>query len=749
MRGLMVIGARQRRVALNKKLDLKVEPTLKNDVGYMRARLSTKAREELGVSPGDVIVISGKKETAAVVWRAPIQDENRDILRIDGITRKNAEIGIGDKVTVSKVDPRPAERITLSPAIKDLPNLQFANGIDSFVKKSLLKRPVNKGDTLIIQGIALMGSQLPFVVSATKPSGIVQITVDTEIRITKEKLDEDIISRITYEDIGGLKEELARVREIIELPLKHPELFDRLGIKPPKGVLLHGPPGTGKTLIAKAVSNESGASFFSIQGPEIMNKYYGQSEENLRNKFQEASQNLPAILFIDEIDSIAPKRDDVKGEVERRVVAQLLSLMDGLEDKCRLIIIAATNRVDGLDAALRRPGRFDREIEIGVPDLSSRIEILQVHTRNMPLEEDVSLEELAGVTHGFVGADLAALSREAAMKALHRYLPDMDLDKPISQEVLSGIRIKMADFREALKDIEPSTMREVLIEVPTVRWDEVGGLDEVKQKLRETVEWPLSDPGSFKALGIKPPRGILLYGPPGTGKTLLAKAVATESKANFISIKGPEVLSKWVGDSEKAVREIFKKARQVAPCIIFLDEIDALAPRRSSYEGNHVSERLVNQLLTSMDGIEDGGDIIVMGATNRPDMLDPAILRTGRFDRLIFVGPPDIRGRIEILKVHTSSMPLAVDVDLEELAATMENFTGADIEGVCREAGIIALRKDMKAKIVTASDLKKALSEARPSVNDDTIETYKRILTDWKGGINNKGKKDKGIDSYG
>ena len=734
---------------LTRKIEIKVEPTLKNDVGYMRARLSTKSREDLDVSPGDIISIKGKRETAAVVWRAPLQDENKEIIRIDGITRKNADISIGDRVSVRKVVPKPAEKINISPAIKDVPNIQFANGIDNFIKKSLLKRPVSAGDTLIIQGIALMGSQLPFVVSSTKPKGIVQITVDTLIKISKESIQEDIISRVSYEDIGGLRDELKRVREIIELPLKHPELFDRLGIEPPKGVLLHGPPGTGKTLIAKAVASESGASFFSIQGPEIMNKYYGQTEENLRKKFQEAGENLPAIIFIDEIDSIAPKRDDVKGEVERRVVAQLLTLMDGLEEKGRLIVIAATNRVDHIDSALRRPGRFDREIEIGVPDRLSRIEILQVHTRNMPLSSDVDLEELADITHGFVGADLAALSREGAMKALRRYLPDIDLEKPISAEILESLEVRMEDFKEALREIEPSAMREVLIEVPKVRWDQIGGLNEVKQKLIETVEWPLTDPQAFRNVGVKPPRGVLLFGPPGTGKTLLAKAVATETRANFISIKGPEVLSKWVGESEKAVREIFKKARQVAPCIIFLDEIDALAPRRSSTTENHVSERIVNQLLTSMDGIEDTEGVIVLGATNRPDILDHALLRSGRFDRMIFVGPPDEDERHAIFRVHTVDMPLDKDIDLKNLAARTEGFTGADIEGICREAGIIALRKDIKAKKVNLSHFEQAMKDARPSVDERTVEAYKGIIEAWKGGINKKEKEDKGLHYYG
>lgn len=732
-----------------KNLSLRVEPTLKNDVGYMRARLSTASREALEVSPGDIISIKGSKETAAVVWRAPIQDENKDIIRIDGLTRKNAGISIGDKVVLSKVNPKPASKIIISPAIRDIPNIQFANGIDNFVKKTLLKRPVHKGDTIIIQGIALMGSQLPFVVASTKPQGIVQINVDTVIKITKEKVEEDLISRVTYEDIGGLGEELKRIREIIELPLKHQVLFDRLGITPPKGVLLHGPPGTGKTLIAKAVASESGASFFSIQGPEIMDKYYGQTEQNLRDKFKEASENPPAIVFIDEIDSIAPKRDEVKGEVERRLVAQLLSLMDGLEDRGKLVIIAATNRVNDIDPALRRPGRFDREIEIGAPNYDGRMEVLQVHTRNMPLSKELKLEDICDLTHGFVGADIAALSREAAMKALRRFLPDIDLDKPISTDILQRIEVTMDDFKEALKEVEPSAMREVLIEVPRVKWDQIGGLEDVKQKLREAIEWPISHPESFDRMGIKPPKGVLLFGPPGTGKTLLAKAVATETKANFISIKGPEVLSKWVGDSEKAVREIFKKAKQVAPSIVFLDEIDAIAPRRSSSSNNNVSERMVNQLLTSMDGIEDMEGVVVLGATNRPDILDHALLRSGRFDRLLFIGPPDKEARLLILTIHSRDMPLSKELDLSDIADRTEGYTGADLEGICREAGLIALRKNITAKKVEQSHFDDAMKEVRPSVDESTLRAYQKMLEEWKGGIDKKEKTDKGLYYYG
>ncbi|MDG6223942.1 MAG: CDC48 family AAA ATPase [Candidatus Thermoplasmatota archaeon] len=734
---------------MEKKVTLKVEPTLKNDVGYSRARLTSQAREELGISPGDIISINGKRETAAVVWRAPVQDENRDIIRIDGLTRKNAEVSIGDRVTVKKIDPKPAEKVVISPAIGNLSHIRFANGIEDFVRKALLKRPLHKDDTLIIQGIALMGNQLPFIVQTTKPSGIVQIGSDTEIKIAKETHKEESIPSVAYEDIGGLKEELKRVREIIELPMKSPELFDRLGISPPKGVLLHGPPGTGKTLIAKAVASESGANFFSIQGPEIMNKYYGQTEQNLRDRFREAQENLPAVIFIDEIDSIAPKRDDVKGEVERRVVAQLLTLMDGLDERGRLIVIAATNRVNDMDPALRRPGRFDREIEIGVPDRNSRIEVLQVHTRNMPMDEKVDLEELSDMTHGFVGADMAALTREAAMKCLRRNLPDIDLEKPVSTDLLERLVVSMDDFHEALKEIEPSSIREVMIEVPKVPWSSVGGLSSVKEMLKEAVEWPLSHPEVFSRMGIKPPSGILLFGPPGTGKTLLARAVATESRANFISIKGPEVLSKWVGDSEKAVRDIFKKARQVSPCIVFLDEIDSIAPKRTMSSSSSVQERLVNQILTSMDGIEDMRGVMVLAATNRPDMLDPALLRTGRFDRMLFIGPPSKDERLEILRIHTRDMPLAGDVSLEDIADRTEGYTGADLEGVCREAALHALRNDLSSTFVGLVDFQQALSEIKPSVDQATIDAYKRLMDDWKGGINKKEKEDKGLTYYG
>jgi len=728
---------------------LKVEAALKDDVGHSKARLSTKARRALNVSPGDIIGIKGKKLTAAVVWRARPEDEGKDIIRIDGLIRKNAQVSIGDKVEVFRADVKNADAVIIAPALKEMPRIQFATGIETFIKRALLKRPVHKGDTIFIPGIALQGNTLPFKVLNTSPRGIVQIGIDTKIKVSEEPVGEETaISQVTYEDIGGLKEELARVREIIELPLKHPELFERLGIRPPKGVLLYGPPGTGKTLIAKAVANESGATFVSIQGPEIMNKFYGQSEENLRMKFREAEKNPPAIIFIDEIDSIAPKRDEIKGEVERRVVAQLLTLMDGLEERGKVIVIGATNRVDDLDPALRRPGRFDREIEIGVPDREGREEILKIHTRGMPLSKDVDLKHLAEITHGFVGADLAALVREAAMKALRRYLPNIDLDKPIPTEILEKMEVTMEDFRSAFREIEPSALREVLVEIPKVSWSDIGGLEEVKQRLREMVEWPLTDPEAFRRLGIRPPKGVLLYGPPGSGKTLLAKAVAHESQANFISIKGPEILSKWVGESEKAIREIFKKARQTAPCILFFDEIDAIAPRRGGGYDARVTERIVNQLLTSMDGIESNDGLIVIGATNRPDILDPALLRAGRFDRLLLVGPPDEKARVEILKIHTKDVPLK-GVDLEGLAKRTENFSGADLENLVREAALQALRENPKAKWVTAKHFEKALELVRPSLTEGMLKWYEEIEKELTGGINKKEKGDKGLVYYG
>ena len=728
------------------RLILKIAEAYQQDIGHGRARMDRFSRTKIGVSTGDIISISGKKETVAIVWRAMPEDEGKNLVRIDGLVRGNANVSLGDRVIIKKADVKPAEKIIMAPIISEYQRIQFGHGIENVVKKGMLGRPAAKGDSVIIAGIALFGNSLPFRVANTVPKGIVQITDETEVVVKEEPVEEaEIVSKVTYEDIGGLKNELQKVREMIELPLKHPEMFDRLGIEPPKGVLLHGPPGTGKTLIAKAVANESGASFHSILGPEIVSKFYGQSEENLRKTFEEAQKTAPSIVFIDEIDSIAPKREEVSGEVERRIVAQLLTLMDGLKGRGKVIVIAATNRPDAVELALRRPGRFDREIVIGVPDRNGRKEILQVHTRSMPLSKDFNIDYLADVTHGFVGADLAALAREAAMKTLRRYLPDIDLEKPMPTEILEKMEVTMEDFKNALKGIEPSALREVFLETPNVKWDDVGGLENVKQKLKEAVEWPLKNSEAFKRMGIKPPKGILLFGAPGTGKTLLAKAVATESEANFISVKGPELISKWVGESEKALREVFKKAKQASPSIVFLDELDAIAPMRGYGAGeSRVAERMVNQLLTSMDGIEIMENVVVIGATNRPDILDRALLRAGRFDRLILIPVPDKEARLKILKVHTKGMPLK-DVSLEELAEKTDGYVGADIESLCRETAIISLREDMNAKTVTKKHFEEAIKSVTPSVTDETVKYYERIAKELVGGIIKRKKEDMGI----
>jgi len=738
------------------KVVLKVAEAPQSDVGLGRARVDTKTRMALGLDVGEIVEIIGKKSTAAKIFRVMQEDEGKGIIRIDGLVRRNVGVSIGDRVEAKKAEVLTAERVTIAPIISEGHRISFGQGIENFAKRGLLKRPLMKGDVVIVPGIALMGGALPFMVVKTSPKGVVQINDETIIEMKEEPVREGevLTPAVTYEDIGGLKDELLKVREMIELPLKHAELFERLGIDPPKGVLLYGPPGTGKTLIAKAVANEAGANFYSIQGPEIMSKYYGQSEERLREKFDEAQKNAPSVLFIDELDSIAPRREEVTGEVERRVVAQLLTLMDGLSGRGQVIVIAATNREDAIDPALRRGGRFDREIEIGVPDRIGRKEILQIHTRGMPIEgaeEDREnlLTDLANVTHGFVGADLAALAREAAMRTLRRYLPEIDLDEPIPSEILEKMRVIPGDFKEALKEVEPSAMREVLVEIPHVTWNDVGGLEDVKAKLKEAVEMPLKDPEAFKRMGITPPRGILLYGAPGTGKTLIAKAVATESESNFISIKGPEVMSKWVGESEKAVRMIFKKARQVAPCIVFLDEIDAIAHRRGGGEGDSgVTERVVNQLLTSMDGLESREGVLVMAATNRPDMVDPALLRAGRFDKLLLVPVPDEKTRLEILKVHTKAMPLDGDVIINDMAKEMEGYTGADIEGMCREAALAALRENRKAKKVSMRHFEEAKKSVHPSMDEETARVYERMGQEMEKGISKKQREEIAMGYY-
>ena len=716
-------------------ITLKVAEALQDEVGYGRGRLDTVTRNELGLSIGDIVEIHGRRRdpTVAIVWRARTEDEGKGIVRVDGLIRNNAKINLGDKVAVKKAQVKPAKKVVLAPMMDQSGRVQFGPGIEEVILRGLNRRPLTKGDVVIVPGLTLMGGRLPFAVTVVQPKGIIQIQADTVIQVHEDPVKEEELSAtgVAYEDIGGLKEEIKKVREMIELPLKHPELFDALGIDPPKGVLLYGPPGTGKTLLAKAVANESGANFLSIQGPEIMNKYYGESEAHLRQIFEEAETNSPSIIFIDELDSIASKRDETQGEVERRVVAQLLTLMDGLQARGQVIVIAATNRPDAIDQALRRPGRFDREIEIGIPDRDGRKEVLQVHTRGMPISRDKDghwkkIDHFAEITHGFVGADLAALAREAAMSALRRYLPEIDLDEPIPPKLLQEMKVTNDDFKEALKDVEPSALREIMVEIPKVKWDEVGGLEDVKQQLKETVEWPLTNPEGFERLGIKPPRGLLLYGPPGNGKTLIAKAIATESAANFIAIKGPEVMSKWVGESEKKLREVFRKAKQVSPCIVFLDELDALAPTRGTGGDNNVSDRLVDQLLTSMDGLENMEGVITIGATNRPEIIDQALLRPGRFDRMILVGEPDEDARKKILKIHTKSVPLK-NVKLGVLAKKMVGYTGADIESVVREAAILALRKDHKAKEVTMKHFEEALELVVPSITEDTVKYYEEI----------------------
>jgi transitional endoplasmic reticulum ATPase len=681
--------------------------------------------QKLSISAGDVIEIVNKRTTSAIAWPAYSEDQNRDLIRIDGFTRKNSGVAINEYVVVRPAKVKTALSLTLAPV--DM-RLNVDEDFTNFVRNRLMERTLVEGDTTLVM---MLGHAIPFTVSKTRPHGIVKVTAETRLTILNEPAPEAKgLPRTTYEDIGGLHEEIQRVREMVELPLRHPELFQRLGIEPPKGVLLHGPPGCGKTLLARAVANESEANFYSINGPEIMSKFYGESEARLREIFQQAQQNAPSIIFIDELDAIAPKREEVTGEVERRVVAQLLALMDGLSGRGNVIVIGATNRPGALDPALRRPGRFDREIEIGVPDKQGRHEVLQIHTRGMPLAEDVDLKKLSEMTHGYTGADLSALGRETAMKALRRYLPQINLEEErIPPAVLEKMEVKMDDFINAYKEVTPTAMREVYIEVSTVHWEDAGGLEDVKQHLKEAVEWPLKTPEMFKRLGIKPPKGILLYGPPGCGKTLLARAVATESEANFISIKGPEVFSKWVGESEKAIREVFRKARMAAPTVVFLDEMDSLTPRRGSgFSDSGVSERVISQLLTEMDGIVTLQDIVVIAATNRPDMVDPAVLRPGRFDRLIYVAEPDEKSRLQIFKIYTKDMPLTKDVDVVQLAAMTKYYSGADIESLCREAAMHALRKDVSTKEVTMKDFQDAIKEVGPSVTPDMEKWYKSFM---------------------
>ena len=793
------------------EVQLRVDSAYPGDQGGGKARLDPETMLLLKISPGDLVAIEGKRRTVAKVWRALVEDWNQRKIRIDNFTRLNAGVSIGDTVKVVKIaDEIEAKRVVLAPP-EDLPKkIPIAN--NPHVVNGLIDFPIAKNDSVpIMLGLPFIQPQIvAFKVVEIEPEEAVIITKNTSIEFSdKPAAGFEGIKRFSYEDIGGLKDELQRLRETIELPLRHPELFQKLGIEPPKGVLLYGPPGTGKTLIAKAVASESGAHFISIAGPEVISKYYGESEQRLREVFEEARENSPSIIFIDELDSIAPRREEVTGEVERRVVAQLLTMMDGLEERGQVVVIGATNRVDAIDAALRRPGRFDREIEIGVPSELDRIEILKIHSRGMPLAEDVRIEILAQQTHGFVGADLAALAREAAIRALRRYLPDLDLDaEEVPPDVLDSLRVLASDFRSAQRDVGPSAMREVMLEVSHVRWDNVGGLEDAKTEVREAVEYPLIHRQKFEDLGIDPPRGVLLYGPPGTGKTLIAKAVASESGANFIPVRGPQLLSKWVGESERAVREVFKKARQVAPSIIFFDEIDALAPARGTSSDSHVIDNVLNQILTEMDGLEELKDVVIMGATNRPDIVDPALLRAGRFDRLVYIGEPTFEDRKKIIQIHTRYMPIEgsaleeimrltegyneeaiaelaeklgrdrtfdlddvktvivpavegrtgasvgirrkrfVDILNEKhlafadpsrsrfattLSEITEGFVGSDLESICREAGMLALREE--ATMVTLRHFEEAQKKVHPMMNERLREYYKNIQQHFKGGL--------------
>ena len=705
------------------------EAKQQRDVGRSIARVDSETMKTLGVTVGDVIEVVGKKSTAAKAWPAYPEDQGLSLVRVDGFIRKNCGASINDFVTVKKANAEYATSLKLAPI--DI-RISVDNDFVRFVKDRLIDRPATRGDTLLIM---MLGHSVPFMVVNTRPGGIVKIAPTTDISILSEPVPElEMPSRTTYEDIGGLNEAIRRIREMVELPLKHPEIFQRLGIDPPKGVLLHGPPGCGKTLLARAVANESDANFYAINGPEIMSKFYGESEARMRKMFEDAEKNAPGILFIDEIDAIAPKRGEVTGEVERRVVAQLLACMDGLKGRGNVIVIGATNRPEALDPALRRPGRFDREVVIGIPDRDERLEIIQIHTRGMPLADDVELERISEITHGYTGADLAALSREAAMKALRRYLPEIDLEeKRIPHEVLDRMEVNNEDILDAFREVTPTTMREVFIETPNVSWDDIGGLEEVKQNLREAVEWPLKRPEMFKRLGITPPKGILLNGPPGCGKTLLARAVATESEANFISVRGPEIFSKWVGESEKAIREIFRKARMAAPAIIFFDEFDALVPSRGAGSSDsRVTERVISQLLTEIDGLLMLQNVMVLAATNRMDIIDPAVLRHGRFDRRVYVPPPDEDARFKILKIKTRDMPLVDDVDLQALARRMSGYSGADIDSVCREAALNALRRNPEIEVVSQADFEESMAEVSPSVTSDIEKWYLEMARRFK-----------------
>ena len=729
-----------------KSTELKVAEALQNDVGRGLVRLDSRARKDLDVSTGDIVELKGKRTTAALVWQAHPQDEGMSIIRMDGYLRQNTGVALGDKVVVKKAELKQAKKVVLAPTQP----MKYSPGFDQFVKKKLVGRALTRGDTIFI---GVFGTSFPLKAAIVQPTGIVLVDENTDVVLKEEPVKEmgGIATSISYEDIGGLKDEVQRIREMVELPIRHPELFERLGIEAPKGVLIYGSPGTGKTLLAKAVASESDANFIHIAGPELVSKFVGESEEKMRQIFKDAEDNAPSIIFMDELDAIAPKREEATGEVERRMVSQLLTLMDGLKARGKVIVIGATNRPNSIDQALRRPGRFDREIEIGVPDRKARREILQIHARNMPIDEkdnkdEKLIEELANVTHGYTGADIQSLAKEAAMKTLRRILPKINLEQDyISAEVLNDLRVTREDFFDALREIHPSALREVFVERPNIKWGDIGGMEEVKKELKESVELPLRSPEVFGKFGIRPVKGILLVGLPGTGKTMFAKAVATETETNFISIKGPEVLSKWVGESEKMVRELFRKARLAAPCIIFIDEIDAIASHRGGGEdnGNRVGERVVDTLLTEMDGLQSLKNVLVIGATNRPDILDPALMRAGRFDRAVEIPAPDEETRLEILKVHTRKMPTGKDVDIKELAKRTDGYTGADIENLCREAGMEAIRR-LTPKVkngewnslgadeskVLGADFESASKRIKPSFAKADIERIKKFAKD-------------------
>lgn len=728
----------------NSVYEVTVKEAYREDAGRGIARLSIDVMHALDLVSGDVIEIQGKKKAYAVIWPAGPEDTRKAIIRIDGSIRSNAGTGIDEKVRIQKADVSYAKKVVINPTEP----IRLVGG-EQYLGRILNGRSVQEGQNI---RVAVLGNPLTFVISKVVPKGVGIVDESTAIELKETPYEAEKAKKkvpdVHYEDIGGLGTELDMVREMIELPLRHPEIFQRLGIEPPKGVLLYGPPGTGKTLIAKAVANEVDAHFITLSGPEIMSKYYGESEKQLRDVFEEAEQNAPSIIFIDEIDAIAPKRAEVTGEVERRVVAQLLSLMDGLKGRGKVVVIAATNMPDAIDPALRRGGRFDREIEIGIPDRKGRLEIFQIHTRGVPLAEGINLEEFAATTHGFVGADIALLVKEAAMHALRKVLPQIKIEEAIPAEIINALKVTQEDFEGARKHVEPSAMREVLVEIPNISWEDVGGLEEVKADLQEAVEWPLRYPDIFARLKTRAPKGILLFGPPGTGKTLLAKAIAHESEVNFISIKGPELLSKWVGESEKGVREMFRKARQAAPSIIFFDEIDAIAPRRGMYAGSsHVTESVVSQILTELDGLEELKNVVILAATNRPDMLDEALLRPGRLDRVIYVPPPDSEGRTKIFAVYLSEegseeqKVLAADLDIDELVRRTEGFVGADIEALVREAKLAAMREfiitmagkseqEMKDAIpyvkITRKHFEEAFQKVKPSLDQKSLEEAER-----------------------